>query len=80
VHGEQGYVISDIGMRMLVPRELFRAQGFPDTYQIDVRSRWRGDLTKTAQVRMAGNSVCPPLAAAIIAANVSATSSKTEAA
>jgi DNA (cytosine-5)-methyltransferase 1 len=78
VHG-QGYVISDIGMRMLVPRELFRAQGFPDTYQIDVGPDGEA-LTKTAQVRMAGNSVCPPLAAAIIAANVSATSSKTEAA
>lgn len=30
------YVIVDIGMRMLQPRELYRAQGFPDTYLIDV--------------------------------------------
>jgi DNA (cytosine-5)-methyltransferase 1 len=26
-------------------------------------------LTKTAQVRMCGNSVCPPLACALVAAN-----------
>ncbi len=30
------YVIADIGMRMLKPRELYRAQGFPDTYKIDI--------------------------------------------
>lgn len=53
VHGEP-YVITDIGMRMLVPRELFRAQGFSDDYRIDVNG-----LTKTAQVKMCGNSVCP---------------------
>jgi DNA (cytosine-5)-methyltransferase 1 len=67
VAGEE-YAITDIGMRMLVPRELFRAQGFPDSYIIDpiVGSK---PLTKTAQVRMVGNSVCPPLAEALVRAN-----------
>ena len=67
VRGEQ-YAIVDIGLRMLTPRELYRAQGFPDTYQIDHGARGE-PLTKTAQVRMCGNSVCPPLARAIVAAN-----------
>jgi len=62
------YVIADIGMRMLAPRELYRAQGFPDSYRIDIEYRGK-PMTKTAQVRMCGNSVCPPLAAAIVAAN-----------
>jgi DNA (cytosine-5)-methyltransferase 1 len=58
-------------MRMLIPRELFRAQGFPDSYRIDIGMGGRA-LTKTAQVRMAGNSVCPPIAAALVRANVNA--------
>ena len=57
--------IVDIGMRMLTPRELFRAQGFPDSYVIDIAFEGR-PLTKTAQTRMAGNSVCPGLARAIV--------------
>lgn len=67
VRGEQ-YAIVDIGLRMLTPRELYRAQGFPDSYQIEHGARGE-PLTKTAQVRMCGNSVCPPLARAIVAAN-----------
>lgn len=67
VHGQE-YEIADIGMRMLTPRELFRAQGFPDTWTIDMLVGGR-PLSKTAQVRMCGNSVCPPLAAALIGAN-----------
>jgi DNA (cytosine-5)-methyltransferase 1 len=62
------YVIVDIGLRMLAPRELYRAQGFPESYRIDFGADGR-PLTKTAQVRMCGNSVCPPLARAIVAAN-----------
>lgn len=58
------YAIADIGMRMLAARELFRAQGFPDSYKIDGLG-----LTKTQQIEKAGNSVCPPVAAAIVAAN-----------
>ena len=64
----QPYQITDIGMRMLQPRELYRAQGFPESYQID-RGHDGRPLPKDAQVRMCGNSVCPPLAAAIVAAN-----------
>lgn len=62
------YAIVDIGMRMLAPRELYRAQGFPESFIIDRGADGRV-LTKTAQVRMCGNSVCPPLARAIVAAN-----------
>jgi DNA (cytosine-5)-methyltransferase 1 len=62
------YEIVDIGLRMLTPRELYRAQGFPESYAIDYRDDGQ-PLTKTAQVRMCGNSVCPPLARAIVAAN-----------
>ncbi len=63
------YEIADIGMRMLQPRELYAAQGFPAEYQIAPLVDGR-PLTKTAQIRMAGNSVCPPVAAALVAANV----------
>ena len=61
INGEP-YAIVDIGMRMLSPRELFRAQGFPDSYVIDRGVAPDGKtvtLTKTAQVRMCGNSVWP---------------------
>ncbi|MGB0131176.1 DNA cytosine methyltransferase [Chlorobium sp.] len=66
----QEYSITDIGMRMLAPRELFRAQGFPDDYIIGDRPEQGLILTKTAQVRMCGNSVSPPLASALVAENV----------
>jgi len=62
------YAIADIGMRMLQPRELYRAQGFPDSYVIDRGADGRA-LPKSAQVRMCGNSVCPPIAAALVRAN-----------
>lgn len=67
VHGVD-YQIVDIGLRMLTPRELYRAQGFPDSYIIDQTIDGR-PLTKTAQVRMVGNSVCPPLAFSLAKAN-----------
>lgn len=73
------YAIADIGMRMLQPRELYRAQGFPDSYQIDRGADGRV-LSKAAQVRMCGNSVCPPLARAIVAANYGERSALKEAA
>ena len=69
--GGEPYVITDIGMRMLTPRELFRAQGFPEAYVIDPIIGGRA-LTRTAQVRMAGNSVCPPVAEAVVRANLGA--------
>lgn len=68
VHGEPWQIV-DIGMRMLTPRELFRAQGFPDSYIIDQGHDGRR-FSKAAQIRMCGNSVSPPWAAAHIAANV----------
>lgn len=75
VHGRE-YVITDIHMRMLTARELFRAQGFPDTYEIETgRDPETGApiaLTRTAAKRMAGNSVVPQLAAAIVRANYTA--------
>ncbi len=64
----QPYATADIGLRMLTPRELYRAQGFPADYIIERGADGRA-LTKTAQVRMCGNSVCPPMARALVAAN-----------
>lgn len=66
--GGEAWVLADIGMRMLTPRELYRAQGFPDSYVIDVGvgGEW---LSKTAQNRMAGNSVPPCWPEALIRAN-----------
>lgn len=69
IHGAM-HEIADIGMRMFQPRELYRAQGFPESYVID-RGADGSAITKTAQVRMCGNSVCPPVAAAIVRANAS---------
>ena len=63
------YAITDIGMRMLTVKELFRAQGFPETYQIDLTIDGH-TLTKTDQIEKCGNSVCPPVAEAIIKANI----------
>ena len=63
------YRIADIGMRMLSPRELFRAQGFNDEYVIDPVVNGRR-LSKAAQVRMCGNSVSPHPAKALVEANV----------
>lgn len=63
------YLIVDIGLRMLKPHELFRAQGFPATYIID-RTADGTVLKITAQVRMCGNSVSPPPFYALIDANL----------
>lgn len=71
------FVIYDLGMRMFVPRELYRAQSFPDSYIIDRGLDELPDgtlveikLTKTAQVKMGGNSVCPVMAEAFFRANL----------
>ena len=61
--------IVDIGMRMLSPRELFTAQGFPSSYIIDPEFNGK-PLTKTAQVLMVGNSVSPHPAEALVRANL----------
>jgi DNA (cytosine-5)-methyltransferase 1 len=68
VHGED-YTVADIGMRLLVPRELYRAQGFPDGYVIAPIVNGK-PLSKTSQIRMCGNSVSPYPASAIVRANV----------
>lgn len=61
IDGEE-FVIVDIGMRMLAPRELARAQGFPDSYVLTG--------TKTSQTARLGNSVPPQFPAALVAANL----------
>lgn len=62
------YRIVDIGLRMLQPRELFNAQGFPEDYIIDVTSNGHA-LTKAEKIELCGNSVCPDVARAIVGAN-----------
>lgn len=67
------YQIVDIGLRMLGPRELLRAQfgRFADEYVL------LG--TQAQQVKGIGNSVCPEVAEAIVRANVAAASKRKEA-
>ena len=70
------YVLVDFTLRMLSPRELARAQGFPASYILerglfelpDGTLEWR-PVTKTDQVRLIGNSVCPDMAEALASAN-----------
>ena len=57
-----------IATRMLTPRELYRAQGFDDSYIIAPMYGGK-PLTKTAQIRLAGNSVSPLQAEALVRAN-----------
>lgn len=54
------WAVVDIGLRMLQPRELARAQGFPDHYVLTG--------TKAEQIERIGNSVCPPVVEAIVRA------------
>lgn len=63
------YQISDIGMRMLAPRELFNAQGFPGDYIID-RDYTGKPYPISAQVARCGNSVSPPIPAAMVRVNL----------
>lgn len=63
------YRIVDIGMRMLQPHELYRAQGFPEGYVID--RDYRGNkYSKEKQVARCGNAVPPPFAEALVRANL----------
>lgn len=71
------WLLVDVTLRMLAPRELARAQGFPDSYVLErglfvdekaPLGEWRA-ITKTAQVRLIGNSVCPDVAEALAGAN-----------
>lgn len=63
------YAIVDITLRMLRPRELFTAQGFPRNYIIDRTADGR-PITTSAAVRMVGNSVSPPPLRALAIANL----------
>lgn len=82
------FVLVDIGMRMLEPRELARAQGFPESYVLDPECWYRtdsgarkfGKLPKTHQIAKIGNSVCPGLAEALARANLPALAAQRSAA
>lgn len=65
----ENYFIADIGMRMLEPRELYRAQGFPDDYiiEFDVNGK---RYSRAAQIARCGNAVPPPFAEALVRANL----------
>ena len=65
------YFISDIGLRMLTPRELYNAMGFPPDYIIDfVDPKTGKEYSKSAKVARCGNAVCPPMAEAVVRANL----------
>lgn len=68
IHGEE-YIITDIKMRMLQPRELFNAQGFPRDYIID-RDADGHPYVKSKQVARCGNAVTPQVPAALVRANL----------
>lgn len=63
------YFIYDIGLRMLIPRELYSAQGFPEDYVID-RDYLGREYKRNKQVARCGNAVCPPMAYAVVKANM----------
>jgi DNA (cytosine-5)-methyltransferase 1 len=62
------YAITDVSMRMLTPAELYRAQGFPASYQIAPMFNGK-PISKTAQIRLVGNSVAPCMSRALVEAN-----------
>lgn len=68
IHGED-YIITDIKMRMLQPRELFNAQGFPSDYIIDHDADGH-PYAKSKQVARCGNAVTPQVPAALVRANL----------
>lgn len=63
------YYIADIKMRMLEPRELYNAQGFPPNYIID-RDYKGNSYPRSKQVARCGNAVPPPFAKALVTANL----------
>ena len=58
-----------IGLRMLSPRELYDAMGFPHDYIID-RDADGNPITRANQVARCGNAVCPAVAEAMVRANL----------
>lgn len=67
--GGAWYFISDIGLRMLTPRELYDAMGFPHDYIID-KDVDGNPITRADQVARCGNAVCPAVAEALVRANL----------
>lgn len=67
--GGTSYFVADIGLRMLTPRELYNAMGFPPDYIIDRDYTGRA-YGKSKQVARCGNAVCPPMAEAVVRANL----------
>ncbi len=63
------FFLADIGLRMLIPRELYRANGFPADYKID-RDYLGNEYKKSKQVARCGNAVPPPFAEALVRANL----------
>lgn len=68
VKGEKCF-ISDIEMRMLLPKELYAAQGFPVDYKFEFDYKGK-PYSKKAQVARCGNSVCPQMAEILVRANL----------
>ena len=64
------YFMADIGLRMLTPRELYRANGFPDDYKIEQDYTGQTYGRKASKVARCGNAVPPPFAAALVRANL----------
>lgn len=67
--GGTAYYIADITLRMLIPRELYNATGFPVDYIID-RDYLGNQYPKGKQVARCGNAVPPPFASALVRANL----------
>lgn len=66
---EENYVIEDIYMRFLTPREMFNATGFPKDYIIDHDCDGK-KYSRAKQVARCGNAVTPPVATALVRANL----------
>ncbi len=66
---EQDYLIKDIFMRFLTPREMFNATGFPSEYIIDFELNGK-PYPRGQQVAKCGNAVTPPVATALVRANL----------
>lgn len=64
------YFISDVGMRMLKAKELMLASGFPEDYLIDIESVIGKKYSEQKQIERIGNAVCPPVACALVRANI----------
>lgn len=67
--GRDYYFIADIGLRMLCPKELYAAMGFPEDYIID-RDYLGNEYKRKYQVARCGNAVCPQIAKALVQANL----------